>query len=191
MFNGEITPDTPVEELALHGVLSKRALKILHSAELVTVHDIAVYHQNDPRYTTLGGCGLVTRREFNRLIKSAYGSLKVKPLNSKNSATRAPKEKGWQAQWLEMAEGTDDIMQMELTGVAAELEYLHGPLSVHDRRYYLKCREYARFIRQRNGVPEAVTDIALHQWFLQQCQSSLSRHREALFTELCQEIGIS
>lgn len=187
MSSHPITPDTPVEELAVSGQLSLRALKVLQRAGLQTVRDVAAYHKEDACYRTLGGCGLKTRRELNGLIKAAYGTLQVRT----TAVTVPPKmPQSWQARWLaDEASDNGSLEEMELTGVAADLEQ-QGVLTLADRRYAARCREYALFIRDRHGIPQTLPDVSMHRWFLQQSQSALSAHRSALFHELCRELGM-
>lgn len=190
MLENEFTPDTVIEELAVKGLVSQRALKVAQRARLVTIRDVAAYHQQDPRYKTLGGCGLKTRRELNQLIKGAYGSLRVQISEKETQVPRVQPESGsWQDQWLAEDDGEENLNDVILTGVAAELDQIR-PLSEYERRYYVKCRDYAAFIRERKGIPQVVSDIEQHRWFLQQSQSTLSARRAALFDELCQELGL-
>lgn len=187
MQENEILPETLVEELAVKGKLSRRALTVLQRAGLSTVRDVAAYHKEDARYRTLGGCGLKTRRELNQLIKDAYGSLQKQNLEVRKPQ---PVSGSWQARWMAETDENGDWEEMELTGVAEEMA-LCGHFSPYDRRYYAKCRNYAAFIRERNGIPQILADIEQHRWFLQQRQSSLSERRAALFAELCNEIGLN
>lgn len=186
MQENEILPETPVAELAVKGLLSRRALKVLQRVGLSTVRDVATYHKEDARYRTLGGCGLKTRRELNQLIKEAYGSLQKQKLEVQKPE---PVSGSWQARWMAETNESEDLEDMELTGVAAEMAS-YGHFSLYDRRYYAKCRNYAAFIRERNGIPQILGDIEQHRWFLKQRQSPLSERRAALFAELCNEIGL-
>ena len=191
MADYKISPETSVEELAVRGLLSQRALKVLQRAHLLTVRDIAVYHSEDARYLALGGCGLKTRREFNQLIKDTYGTLKVDDFGRNGSWGRSKAKSeacSWQEQWLADNEAVDEIESMTLFGVAAELERA-GKLSPANRRFYVKCRKYAAFIREQKGIPRIVSDLTQHRWFLAQSTAKLSKNHAALFEELCEEIG--
>lgn len=170
---------------ALHaeGRLSLRALRCCQKAQLCTVHDVARYHQSDPRYLTLSGCGKLTRRELNGLIKEAYGHLALRKSELETDANRhaAP---SWQARW-QAAEEARPEFEIAPDSVAAEWES-EGTLTAADRRYARQCAEYAEFIIGSRGIPSSPSDIRLHQWYLKQrtAQSSLSDHRQALFHEL-------
>ena len=186
----KIEPDTPIIELAICGILSQRAVNILEHAHLSTVREVALYHRTDPRYKLLGGCGLKTRRELNNLIKEAYGTLRASLAEPNDvSQSSEPKAKSWQTQWLEAHENDVLTEEIPLTGVAAEFEVL-GRLTRLDRNFYAQCRAYATFICKRRGIPQSVSDLELHRWFLLQLQSVLPERRAAMFYELCQEIGM-
>lgn len=181
----EITPATTADELLLGGVLSVRAHKVMQQASLVTVRDLAAYHRDDPRYLTLGGCGKKTRREFNEVIKTVYGTLtlrKIPPLESDEAAAGS-----WMARWTAQTE--EEGIAVDADSIAAEWEN-EGTLTQTDRRYYRQCRDYLELIEQRKGIPDSLADLRLHRWFLLQLQSELRNHRALLFNELCERLGL-
>lgn len=173
-----------LDALYAEGRLSLRALRCCQKAQLCTVHDVARYHQSDPRYLTLSGCGKLTRRELNGLIKEAYGHLALRKSELETDANRHAAPSSWQARW-QAAEEAQPPFEIAPDSVAAEWES-EGTLTAADRRYARQCAEYAEFIIGSRGIPSSPSDIRLHQWYLKQrtAQSSLSDHREALFHEL-------
>lgn len=178
-----LTPQTSVDELFLTGNLSKRAAKVLQQAGIADVQALARYHQTDPRYQTLGGCGKKTRRELNAAIKAAYGKLALP--KSSTAPARDTRTGSWAERWAEAEAG--DWTEIAPDSIAAAWEE-EGTLTAAERRYYERCEAYHLLIRTCRGVPSTVEDIELHQWFLRQRQSQLGARRKALFNELCRHL---
>ena len=195
-----------LEQLYVEGLLSLRAIKCCRQAHLLTVRDVALYHRDDPRYLTLAGCGKLTRRELNGLIKEAYGRLALTKAQLADSAPAPTDEGSWQSRWeaatssikgatssaqavTAYAKAAASAVDIPEGSVAAEWEE-EGTLTKSDAAYLRKCTAYADLIRSRSGVPYTAEELALHQWFLKQwnSQTSLPPHRKALFEELLQKL---
>lgn len=175
----DLFPETAIESLYVRGCISVRAYKVLRVVQVETVRALAAYHLDDPRYLTLSGCGKTTRRELNRLIKAAYGTISVKrsaifpPAPSKDATPAAmPPASSWAERWA-AAERGENHPQSATKGLAA---------------YSRRCEEYARFILERRGIPESLEDIRRHQWYLRQQQAKLSAEYRKKLAELRQKI---
>lgn len=181
-----------LEQLYVEGRLSQRALKCCRLARLQTVRDVALYHRDDPRYLTLAGCGKLTRRELNTLIKEAYGRLALTNAQLQESAMAPSEEGSWQSRWeaaASAAKETVPTVDIPQGSVAAEWQE-DGTLTKGDVAFLKKCEAYATLILSQRGVPHSTAELALHQWFLKQwnAQTSLPPHRKALFEELLQRL---
>lgn len=189
----DITPLTPIEALYMAGHLSRRASQCCAMLHLVTVRDVASFHHSDPRYTTMAGCGKRTARELNAAIKAAYGRFPTMRQISGEQEAAAPasSEKGssWLARWEAQASAPASVRTEEYEvpadSIAAEWE-ASGTLTAGERRFARECAAYARFIRERRGVPASTADIDRHRWYLRH-RSALDRlgeHCRLLFEEL-------
>lgn len=176
-------PLTPLEALHVEGQLSLRALRCCRAAGLQTVRDVALYHHNDPRYLTLAGCGKLTRRELNGLVKQAYGRLALRKAELEGTSSQPVAEPSWQQRW-EQAEA--DVQQAFIPDSVAQEWEADGTLTASERNYARQCAEYAEFIIGSHGIPSSPADIRLHQWYLRQrsAMSTLGERRLALLNEL-------
>lgn len=166
----QLTPETSIEALYVEGRLSLRARKVLIAARLGDIRAIAAYHLDDPRYLTLAGCGKTTRRELNALIKGAYGRLAV------NRATIYPPKVADES--LPWSVRREMVFNERASRIGETME----------EKYRKRCEAYADFILQRRGVPESRADLALHQWFLRECQLAHTGYREEAFSALTSRI---
>lgn len=198
----DITPLTPVETLYVAGHLSRRASQCCAMLHLFTVRDVASFHYSDPRYTTMAGCGKRTARELNAAIKAAYGRFPtMRQINGEPmTAASASSEDGtsWQARWemqtsapVSSGRGSArspvraEEYEVPADSIAAEWE-ASGTLTAGERRFARECAAYARFVRERRGVPASTADIDRHRWYLRH-RSALERlneHCRLLFEEL-------
>lgn len=198
----DITPLTPVEALYVAGHLSRRAWQCCLMLHLVMVRDVASFHHSDPRYTTMAGCGKRTARELNAAIKAAYGRFPtMRQIQGDTAASAAPATAGegasWQARWEAQASASAsgpgsatgsakaEDYEVPADSIAAEWES-SGTLTPGERRFARECAAYARFIRERRGVPDSVADIDRHRWYLRHRSAleRLSEHCRLLFEEL-------
>lgn len=186
-------PLSSLEQLYAEGRLSLRALKCCRQARLQTVRDVALYHRDDPRYTTLAGCGKLTRRELNALIKEAYGRLALTKAQLEEQAAALATEGSWQERWESAAAAArSEVPAADIPEGSVAAEWLEeGTLTASDVAFLRKCEAYAQLVRARRGVPHSTADVALHQWFLKQwnAQSSLPPHRKQLFEELVERVS--
>lgn len=184
---------TSLEQLYVEGRLSQRALKCCRQARLLTVRDVALYHRDDPRYLTLAGCGKLTRRELNALIKEAYGRLALTKAQLEECAPAPAAEGSWQQRWEAAGAPTQaaDWANTDIPQNCAAGEWQEeGTLTKGDVAFLKKCEAYAELILSQKGVPHSTADVALHQWFLKQwnAHTSLPPHRKTLFEELLQKL---
>ena len=185
----EIMPQSSVEELFINDVLSKRGKDCCMKLGLDTIEKLALFHCKDPRYSTVPGCGKITTRELNGIIKKAYGKLpKIKDIKGRTAGRLV--EKCWQGRWEEATEKLDTSFEVASNSIAFEWEN-NGTLSTSDLYFYRMCALYAAFISKRKGVPQCIEDISLHQWYLKNLTNidHLSKHRKALFLELMQQVS--
>ena len=179
-----MSPHTTLEELYATGQLSLRALRCCQRVQLLTVRDVALYHHNDPRYAMLAGCGKLTRRELNGIIKSAYGRLHMLKADLNEADSPVSSSTSWQARW-QVAQAANEPPTVSPDSIAAEWE-ADGSLTLSDRHYASRCADYAEFIIGSRGIPTSPADIKQHQWYLKQraAQDTLNAHQKALFMEL-------
>ena len=197
----DITPLTPIEALYVAGHLSKRASQCCAMLHLVTVRDVASFHYSDPRYSTMAGCGKRTARELNAAIKSAYGRFPtMRQISGEQAAEAAALSEGcgsWQARWEAQAEAPAsaqtsaraEAFEVPADSIAAEWEAC-GTLTATERRFAQECAAYARFVREKRGVPDSMADINRHRWYLRH-RSALDRlgeHCRLLFEELMEKV---
>ena len=193
----DITPLTPIEALYVAGHLSRRAWQCCLMLHLFMVRDVASFHHSDPRYTTMAGCGKRTARELNAAIKAAYGRFPtMRQIQGDTAAYAAPAADAgasWQARWEAQASASAsgrgpakaEDYEVPADSIAAEWE-ANGTLTTGERRFARECAAYARFIRERHGVPASVADIDRHRWYLRHRSAleRLSEHCRRLFEEL-------
>lgn len=190
----DITPLTPIEALYVAGHLSRRAWRCCVMLHLFMVRDVASFHYSDPRYSTMAGCGKRTARELNAAIKSAYGRFPtMRQISGEQAAAPSGECGSWQARWEAQTEAPAstrtsvraDAYEVPADSIAAEWEAC-GTLTATERRFAQECAAYARFIREKRGVPESMADINRHKWYLRH-HSALGRlgeHCRLLFEEL-------